>query len=84
MKADEHMADINQEIEAYNQRKAELEANHMGKWVLIHDLELIGIFDSIEAAADAAVQRFGRGPYLIRQIGAPPVTLPASYMYHPV
>ena len=78
------MADINLEIEAYNQRKAELEANHMGKWVLMYEREVIGIFDSIEAAADVAVQRFGRGPYLIRQIGAPPVTLPASYMYHPV
>jgi hypothetical protein len=78
------MADINQEIEAYNQMKAELEANHMGKWVLMYEREVIGIFDSIEAAADVAVQRFGRGPYLIRQIGAPPVTLPASYMYHPV
>jgi hypothetical protein len=29
------------------------------------------------------VGKFGAGPYLIRQIGAPPVTLPASVMYHP-
>ncbi len=78
------MADITQELEAYNEKRADLEAKYMGKWVLIHDRELIGVFDSIEAAADVAVQSFGRGPYLIRQVGAPPVTLPASYMYHPV
>jgi hypothetical protein len=31
-----------------------------------------------------ALGRFGRGPYLIRQIGAAELTLPASAMYVPV
>ncbi len=78
------MSDITQDLAAYEEKRAELEAKYMGKWVLMYARELIGVFDSIEAAADVAVQRFGRGPYLIRQVGAPPVTLPASYMYHPV
>ncbi len=75
------MADINEDIAAYDAMRQELEANHTGKWVLLYNRELIAVFDSFESAAETAVQKFGRGPYLIRQIGAPPVTLPASIMY---
>jgi hypothetical protein len=75
------MAELDQEISAYEGMRSELEAHHMGKWVLVHDLSLAGVYDSFEAVAADAVRRFGRGPYLIRQIGAPPVTLPASVMY---
>ena len=42
------------------------------------DHELVGLYDTFDAAAADAVKRFGSGPYLMRQIGAPPVTLPAS------
>jgi hypothetical protein len=75
------MAELDQEISAYEGMRSELETHHMGKWVLVHDLELIGVFDSFESAAQDATRKFGRGPYLIRQVGAPPVTLPASVMY---
>jgi hypothetical protein len=78
------MAQLDTEIAAYDAKRQELEASHMGKWVVIHDRELIGIYDSFETAAENAVQKFGRGPYLIRQVGAPPVTLPASVMYNVV
>jgi len=77
------MAELDQEISAYEGMRSELEAHHMGKWVLIHDLALVGVYDAFETVAADAVRRFGRGPYLIRQIGAPPVTLPASVMYRP-
>jgi hypothetical protein len=76
------MADLDQEIAAYETMRADLEAHHMGKWVLVHDGKLAAIFDSLEESAENAVNRFGSGPYLIRQVGAPPVTLPASLMYH--
>ncbi len=78
------MADVKSDIAAYEKMQQELEEKHMGKWVLIHDLVLVAVHDSFEAAAEDAVGRFGRGPYLIRQVGAPPVTLPASVMYQPV
>ncbi|HKF51033.1 MAG TPA: hypothetical protein VKB26_01870 [Candidatus Acidoferrales bacterium] len=76
------MPDIEAEISAYADMREQLEQTHMGKWVLLHDRKLIGIFDSFDAAAEEAVKRFGTGPYLIRQVGAPPVSLPASVMYH--
>ena len=75
------MASVESEIQAYEAMSRELEQKHMGKWVLVHDGKLVAVFDSFELAAEDAVQRFGRGPYLIRQVGAPPITLPASVMY---
>ena len=75
------MADMKLEIAAYEREKPELEKSHMGKWVLFYDEKLIGVYDTLEIAAEEAVARFGRGPYLIRQVGAPPVVLPASVMY---
>jgi hypothetical protein len=78
------MADLNSEISAYDVMRQDLESNHMGKWALVHDRALIGLYDSFQLAAEDAVSRFGRGPYLIRQIGAGPLTLPASILYNPV
>ena len=75
------MSELNEEITAYENFRSDLEANHMGKWVIVHDRKLIGIYDSFELATEDAVRKFGRGPFLIRQVGAPPLTLPASVMY---
>jgi hypothetical protein len=66
------MADLNDEISAYDGMRSDLETKYLGKWALVHDQALIGTYETFEAAANEAVQRFGRGPYLIRQIGAPP------------
>ena len=74
------MADLDQEISFYDSLRADLEARQMGRWVLVHDRKLEGLFATFEEAATAAVERFGGGPSLIRQVGAPPVPLPASVM----
>ncbi|MFI5251912.1 MAG: hypothetical protein ACHQQQ_05695 [Bacteroidota bacterium] len=76
------MSDLNKEIEAYETMRRSLESTHIGKWILIHDQKLVDIYDSFEKAAEDAVKRFGQGPYLIRQIGAPPIVLPASVVYN--
>lgn len=78
------MAALEREIQSFEQRRSELEAAHMGKWVLFHGSDLIGVYPDFELAAEDAVKRFGRGPYLIRQVGNAPMTLPASVMYHPL
>ena len=69
------------EIEAYEKRLPDLEKNHLGKFVVFKGGELVGAWDTLDAAAAAAVARFGRGPYLIRQVGAPRPTLPASVLF---
>jgi hypothetical protein len=77
------MPELDVEISAYDSMREKLEAEHMGKWVLLHDRQLVGMYDSFDIAAEEAVKRFGGGPYLIRQVGAPQITLPASVMYQP-
>ena len=77
------MSLIDHEIEAFKRLQKDLEADHMGKWALLHDGQVVGFYESFEVAANEAVKRFGNGPFLIRQIGAEPITLPASVMYRP-
>jgi hypothetical protein len=78
------MADLDKDIAAYSTMQQELEEKQMGKWVLFHQAKFVSVYDSFDAAATDAVARFGRGPYLIRQVGAPAATLPASVMFNPV
>lgn len=70
------MANLDIELAAYRSQLFDLETQFFGKWVLFCGSERVGIFDTFEVAAGEAVKRFGRGPYLIREIGAPPVSLP--------
>jgi hypothetical protein len=78
------MSDLKQEIAAFDAMRAELERDHKGQWALVHDRQFVGAYESFDHAAAEAVAKFGRGPFLIRQVGAPPATLPASVMYHPI
>ena len=78
------MSELSKEIAAYERMRNKLETDHLGKWVLVHDEVLVGLFATLEEAAAEAVQKFGRGPYLIREIGAAPMRLPASVLYRPV
>jgi hypothetical protein len=71
------------EIKTYEARRPELEAQHSGKYVVFRGEELVGVYDTLDLAAAEAVRLFGRGPYLIRRVGAPPITLPASVIYYP-
>lgn len=73
------------EIAAYEGVQSDLEADHWGEWVVFHGGMLRGTFGDFQKAANAAVTQFGRGPYLIRQVGAPQeIHLPASLLYRPV
>lgn len=75
------MSKLRDEIAAYETMRQDLEADHLGKWALVHDKILVDVFDDFHRAAVDAVRQFGRGPYLIRQIGAFPSPLPASLFY---
>jgi len=78
------MSKLQDEIAAFEDMKDVLETEYFGKWVIFYNKELVGSFETFEDAAAEAVSRFGRGPYLIREVGAPPLTLPASVLYRPV
>lgn len=72
---------LEKELAQYRKLRAQLEKESIGKWVLIRDDDYVGTFDTLERAAEEATRRFGRGPYLLREVGAPDVTLPASVVY---
>ena len=76
------MANLKQNIAAFDRMKAELEAEHLHEWVVFHDGKLVDIFPDFEAAATLAVERFD-APYLIRQVGAGPVQLPGGMIFRP-
>lgn len=78
---DLQMSVLAQERKLFEKLRPELEARAKGQWALIRGSELIGTFPSFEDAAAEAVRRFGRGPYLIREVGAADVTFPASVVY---
>jgi hypothetical protein len=78
------MANLTDEIQAYEAARSDLESKYLGRWVLMHDQQLVDTYDCFENAADQAVRRFGRGPYLIRQVGAQSVSLPVSVLYNPL
>lgn len=75
------MTTIEKEIIAYDLMREELEADHKGEWVLVHDQQLIGTYETFQKAAVVARRRFGRGPYLIRKIGEGPLRLSSRIMY---
>ena len=78
------MAVLEREYAVFNGMKEQLEAEHHLEWVVIHEDEFVGTFKDFEDAAVEAIRRFGRGPYLITQVGRPPFRLPASIRYRRV
>lgn len=77
----EQSNELDKDLAAFETKRADLEAHGNLKWAVFHDAKLIGLYDSFDVAAAEAVSRFGRGPYLIRQVGAPEFTMPASVAY---
>ena len=78
------MSTLTKEIAAYERMRKDLESEHHGSWVVVHDEQLVGTYPSFELAADDAVSQFGRGPYLIREVGGRAPSLPASVLYRPL
>ncbi len=76
---------LQNEIAAFEKLKVELLKHHFGKFVVIRDGKLAGAFDTLDNAAKEAIQRFGKGHYLIRQVGKDaPTSLPASVAFRPL
>lgn len=57
-----------EDIHAYDMRRAELESHYAGKFVVFHGGRLIGVFDDFNSAGEAALTRFGDSPCLIRKV----------------
>lgn len=66
------MSVLSADIASFEQMRSELEARHRLEWVVFHDGHLIDVYPDFDAAASDAIDRFDSGPFLIRQVGAPP------------
>jgi hypothetical protein len=77
------MASLKADIAAFEGMRRELEEKHLHAWALFHAGAFVGAFADFESAATVAVERFDRGPYLIRQVGAGPVQLPGGMVFRP-
>ncbi len=56
------------EMEAYESMRPKLESMYANEWAVVRGSELIGVYPEFSDAAREARKRFGRGPYLIRQV----------------
>ena len=69
------------QIKVYEERRGELEVDYSGKWVVFHGGYLVNVYNTFTETIEDAVKQFGRGPYLIRQVGQGPAALPIATLY---
>ncbi|MCY4577992.1 MAG: hypothetical protein OXD31_03000 [Chloroflexi bacterium] len=75
---------LDKEHAAYEALREELERDRKGDWVIFHDEKLIGIYENFQDAAQDALDKYGLGPYLIKQIGVPVPAVRPFLLYTPV
>ncbi len=73
---------LEENIKAFDGLSEQLNRYHADKFVLIYNGEFISSYDTFDTAARQTKKRFGRGPFLIRQVGAPvKMRMPSSIAY---
>ena len=78
------MGVLDREIAVYTKMRDQLEADHFGEWAVVYQDEFVGTYENFEDAVRVAVRRFGRGPYLIREVGAGPKVIHIPALSFPV
>ena len=69
---------IEQNHQAYLDHYRHLEAEHTGKYALMHDGELIRIYDDLDAGYADGTAKFSDGEFSLKEIGAEPARLGAA------
>ena len=64
------------ELDAFERLRSDLESKYTDQWVVIRGPDLVGVYSEFGDAASDAGNRFGRGPYLIRQVA------PTNWLEH--
>jgi hypothetical protein len=59
---------LDTELKTYEQIRDRLLAMHEGKFALIHDKELIGVYDAEMDAINEGYGKLGNIPFLVKQI----------------
>ena len=58
---------LEQELKYYIDHQAELVAKYNGKFLVIKDQAVVGVFDSIEVAYFQSIEKFEPGSFLIQE-----------------
>ena len=62
------MPALETELKTYDQNRDHLLGTAEGKFVLIHNSQVVGVYDSKMDAINAGYQQFGNVPFLVKQI----------------
>ena len=60
---------------AYEAAREKLEAEHMGRTALLHQGEVVGIYNDCGDAYQVGCDNYGLGHFIIQVIGKPPISL---------
>ena len=67
--APEVLAELRKNQEAYDAVKGEMEAEHWGRVVLLHDGAIIAIYNDESDAYDIGCEKFGLGRFSLHRVG---------------
>lgn len=56
------------ELKTYEAKRKELIKEHNGKYILIKEKEIIGIYETQQDAIKIGIERFGNTPFLVKKI----------------
>ena len=71
----EVIAELKKNQEAYESIKGEMEAEHWGRTVLLHDGKVVSIYNDEGDAYDIGCEKFGPGRFSIHLVGERPADL---------
>ena len=75
------MDELRKNRQAFNGMRGDLEREHSGRIALLHDGELVSIFNDRGDAYVIGCERFGEGHFSIKKIGTPPASFGAAASY---
>lgn len=61
--------------EAYNKVRDQMESEHLGRFALMHDGEIVAIYNDSGDAYSIGCDRYGLGNFSIEKIGEAPISL---------
>ncbi len=71
----EVIAELEKNQEAYDAVKDQMEAEHWGRTVLLHDGNVVAIYNDEGDAYDIGCEKFGLGRFSLHYVGRQPVDL---------
>ena len=71
----EVIAELKKNEEAYNLVKEQMETEHWGRTVLLHDGAVVAIYNDKGDAYDIGREKFGLGCFSLHSVGSRPIDL---------